>query len=198
MKVILFEGADKTGKTTAVKQLCSMINVGETEEFGNRYNAIVMNKPYIAYGNESLQFKVNAIDASLDAMFNTILSLRRNFSDDNVVLLIDRLHISELVYAELFNREASHWFDTIDMDLMLHEALLVHCVPDDIESTINKFELDGTIDTLTFDEYRKSIELFDKYVDYSLIDRVVRYTYDDFDSLIGYVAKYLRGDLYVR
>lgn len=197
MKVILFEGADKTGKSTAIKQLCSMINVGETEEFGNQYNALVLNKPYIAYGNESLQFKINAIDASLDAMFSMILSLRRNFKDDNVVLLIDRLHISEYVYAELFNREASHWFDTIDMDLMLHEALLVHCVPDDVESTIRKFEFDGTIDTLTFDEYRKSIDLFDKYIDYSLIDRVVKYTYNDFDGLVCHVAKYLGGDLHV-
>ena len=193
MKVILFEGADKTGKTTAVKQLCSMINVGETEEFGNCHSAIVMNKPYVAYGNESLQFKINAIDASLDAMFETIISLRRNFESDNVVLLIDRLHISELVYAELFGREASHWFDTIDMDLMLHDALLVHCVPDDVDATISKFELDGTIDNLTFDEYRKSIELFDKYIEYSLIDKKINYTYNDFDGLVDNVAKYL-GD----
>ena len=195
MKVILFEGADKTGKSTAIKQLCSMINVGETEEFGNQYNALVLNKPYIAYGNESLQFKINAIDASLDAMFNMILSLRRNFKDDNVVLLIDRLHISELVYAELFGREASHWFDTIDTYLMLHEALLVHCAPDDVESTISKFEFDGTIDNLTFDEYRKSIELFDKYIDYSLIDRVIKYTYNDFDGLINNVSRFLRGEM---
>lgn len=193
MKVILFEGADKTGKSTAIKQLCSMINLGETEEFGSQYNALVLNKPYIAYGNESLQFKINAIDASLDAMFNTIISLRRNFRDDNVVLLIDRLHISEFVYAKLFGREASHWFDTIDMDLMLHEALLVHCVPDDVESTIKKFEFDGTIDNLTFDEYRKSIELFEKYVDYSLIDHVVMYTYNDFDGLVNNVVRFLEG-----
>lgn len=193
MKVILFEGADKTGKSTAIKQLCSMINVGETEEFGNQYNALVLNKPYTAYGNESLQFKINAIDASLDAMFNMIFSLRRNFKDDNVVLLIDRLHISEFVYAELFGREASHWLDTIDTYLMLHEAFLVHCVPDDVESTIKKFELDGTIDNLTFDEYRKSIELFEKYVDYSLIDQVVKYTYNDFDGLVNNVVRFLEG-----
>ena len=197
MKVILFEGADKTGKSTAIKQLCSMINLGETEEFGSQYNALVLNKPYIAYGNESLQFKINAIDASLDAMFNTITSLRRNFRDDNVVLLIDRLHISEFVYAELFGREASHWFDTIDMDLMLHEALLVHCVPDDVESTIKKFEFDGTIDNLTFDEYRKSIKLFDKYIDYSLIDHVIKYTYNDFDGLVNNVVRFLKGEMHV-
>ena len=194
MKIILFEGPDKTGKSTAIKQLCSMINVGETEEFGSQYNALVLNKPYVAYGNESLQFKVNAIDASLDAMFNMILSLRLNFRDDNVVLLIDRLHISELVYAELFGREASHWFDTIDMDLMLHKALLVHCVPDDVESTIKKFEFDGTIDNLTFDEYRESIKLFDKYIDYSLINNVVKYTYNDFDGLVSNVVRFLRGE----
>lgn len=191
MRVILFEGPDKTGKSTAIKQLCSMINVGETEEFGSRYNALVLNKPYYAYGNESLQFKIDGIEASLQSMFDTIMTLRDVFVGQDIVLFIDRLHISEYVYSELFNREPAFMCDFIDSELSMYETLLVHCVPDDVEATIKKFELDGTIDNLTFDEYRKSVVLFEKYIKNSPIMNKVKYSYNDFDGLVDNVAKFL-------
>ena len=194
MKVILFEGADKTGKSTAIKQLCSMINVGETEEFGNQYNALVLNKPYIAYGNESLQFKIDGIEASLQSMDDTIGTIRDVFVGQNIVLFIDRLHISEYVYSELFNREAAFMCDIIDSGLSMYETLLVHCVPCDVEDTIHTFELDGCIDTLNFDEYRKSVVLFEKYIKRSLIMNKIKYSYNDFDGLVNNVAKFLRGE----
>lgn len=194
MKIILFEGPDKTGKSTAIKQLCSMINVGETEEFGSRYNALVLNKPYIAYGNESLQFKIDGIDASLQSMLDTIITIRDVFVGQDIVLFIDRLHISEYVYSELFNRETTSMCDTIDCELSMHKTLLVHCVPCDVEETIGTFELDGCIDTLNFDEYRESVEIFDKYIEHSLIMNKIKYSYNDFDGLVNNVAKFLRGE----
>ena len=198
MKVILFEGADKTGKSTAIKQLCSMINVGETEEFGNQYNALVLNKPYVAYGNESLQFKIDGIDASLQSMFDTITTIRDVFVGQDIVLFIDRLHISEYVYSELFNREPAFMCDFIDSELSMYETLLVHCVPCDVENTISTFELDGCIDTLNFDEYRKSVALFEKHIKHSPIMNKIKYSYNDFDGLVGNVAKFLRGETNVQ
>lgn len=195
MKVILFEGADKTGKSTAIKQLCSMINVGETEEFGNQYNALVLNKPYIAYGNESLQFKVDGIEASLQSMYDTIWTIRDKFEDQQIVLFIDRLHISEFVYSELYNRETTSLCCLIDSELSLLDVLLVHCAPVDVEETIKRFDLDGHIDTLTFDEYRKSVTMFDFYITNSFIGNKVKYSYDDFDSLVDNVARFLRGEM---
>ena len=194
MKIILFEGPDKTGKSTAIKQLCSMINVGETEEFGSRYNALVLNKPYIAYGNESLQFKIDGIEASLQSMLDTIITIRDVFVGQNIALFIDRLHISERVYSELFNRETTSLCDIIDSELSVHETLLVHCIPCDVEETIGTFELDGCIDTLNFDEYRESVEIFDKYIEHSLIMNKVKYSYNDFDGLVNNVAKFLWGE----
>ena len=194
MKIILFEGPDKTGKSTAIKQLCSMINVGETEEFGSRYNALVLNKPYIAYGNESLQFKIDGIEASLQSMLDTIITIRDVFVGQNIALFIDRLHISERVYSELFNRETTSLCDIIDSELSVHETLLVHCIPCDVEETIGTFELDGCIDTLNFDEYRESVEIFDKYIEHSLIMNKIKYSYNDFDGLVNNVAKFLWGE----
>lgn len=197
MKIILFEGPDKTGKSTAIKQLCSMINVGETEEFGSQYNALVLNKPYFAYGNESLQFKIDGIEASLQSMLDTIGTISDYFVDDNIVLLIDRLHISEYVYSELFNREVTPLCDVIDSELSLMDTLLVHCIPSDVEDTIDRFKFEGSIDTLTFDEYRKSVTLFERYVDSSFINNKIKYSYDDFDCLVDNVAKFLRGEMNV-
>lgn len=194
MKIILFEGPDKTGKSTAIKQLCSMINVGETEEFGSKYNALVLNKPYYAYGNDSLQFKIDGIDASLQSMLDTITTIRDVFVGQNIVLFVDRLHISERVYSELFNRETTSMCDIIDSELSMHETLLVHCVPVDVEGTINTFEFDGCIDTLNFDEYRESVVFFEKYIEHSLIMNKVKYSYNDFDGLVNNVAKFLRGE----
>lgn len=194
MKIVLFEGPDKTGKSTAIKQLCSMINVGETEEFGSQYNALVLNKPYIAYGNESLQFKIDGIEASLQSMLDTIITIRDVFVGHDIVLFIDRLHISEYVYSELFSRVTTSMCGVIDSELSMHETLLVHCVPVDVENTIGTFELDGCIDTLNFDEYRKSVALFEKYIKHSSIMNKIKYSYNDFDGLVSNVAKFLRGE----
>lgn len=194
VKIIIFEGPDKTGKSTAIKQLCSMINVGETEEFGSQYNALVLNKPYVAYGNESLQFKIDGIDASLQSMLDTIITIRDVFVGQNIVLFIDRLHISERVYSELFSRETTSMCDIIDSELSMHETLLVHCVPCDVENTISTFEFDGCIDTLNFDEYRESVAIFEKYIEHSLIMNKIKYSYNDFDGLVNNVAKFLRGE----
>lgn len=193
MKFILFEGPDKTGKTTAINQLCNLINLGEAEEFGNKYHAVVLNKPYSCPGDDRLQFKRNFVNASLHMMYESMYCLLEDTCDDNVVALIDRCHISEYVYASLFDRDMSHWVDTLDVFFMSHDTMLVQCVNRDVNDTINKFEYDGTIDGLSFEEYKTSTVLFDKYCRFSLIGHKIKYSYDRFDDLVVSVSDFLAG-----
>lgn len=193
MKFILFEGPDKTGKTTAINQLCSLINLGETEEFGNKYHAVVLNKPYSCPGDDRLQFKRNFIDASLHMMYGSMHALEDDTPVDNVVVFIDRCHISEYVYSELFNRSLSIWLSVLDLFFMTHDTMLVQCVNRNVNDTIRKFEYDGTIDGLSFMEYKRSIVLFEKYCSASWVNYKIKYSYDRFDDLVGSVSDFLAG-----
>lgn len=193
MKFILFEGPDKTGKTTAINQLCNLINLGETEEFGNKYHAVVLNKPYSCPGDDRLQFKRNFVDASLYMMYDSMYVLEDYTHDDNVVVFIDRCHISEYVYAELFYRSLSLWTGALDKFFMMRDTMLVQCVNRNVNDTIRKFEYDGTIDGMSFMEYKRSIVLFEKYCRASLINYKIKYSYDRFDDLVVSVSDFLAG-----
>ena len=83
MKVLLFEGIDKVGKTTTIKTL-----EGNLKEKG--YKVIVLNVPFSCNNTLNVEQSTFRLRMTLD----NLLNMNEQFGDD-YVCLIDRLHISE-------------------------------------------------------------------------------------------------------
>ena len=94
MKVILFEGPDKSGKTTLMQNIIDKMAFGETDEFGFKYKPLVLGRAFgthPVYGADE-QNKLRAFRLGLEAeSVETMLELL----PDEYVLFIDRFHLSE-------------------------------------------------------------------------------------------------------
>ena len=197
MKVVLFEGPDKVGKTTKVNDLLHRISLGEDEDFGDKYEAIKLNLPYEF--SQTLSTKI-AFEARTNRLRDTasVLTLMNEHYDDDVVCLIDRLHISEAVYGEcLRNGEYDRTlYAAIDSALANDfDTTLITCVPTITSEWIDKFGMNGQIDDLSYEQYERSVSLFMKFHQRSRIKKKMLLSFDDLiDPIVNnWLAAMLEG-----
>lgn len=149
MKIIIFEGVDKVGKTTAINELVELFpTIG--------LKPIKLNVPF------SCDLKTK--DEHAMRLFLTYHNLEEmdKFFDDTHVCLVDRLHISEKVFGDVLRNEYDKLsFNNADYFLNNLKAVLIHIVADDIWENYQKFcDEDGLIDGLTKMQYLKTHEEF--------------------------------------
>ena len=160
MKVVLFEGPDKVGKTTLLNNIVDKMAFGETDEFGPKHKPLVLGRAFGThplYGDEE-QNKLRSFRLGLEA---ESIAEMLDLINDEYVLFIDRFHLSEAVYGTVFNRG----YDRVqvdNIDALLENSLLVYVRPSSPDAVFNRFkDLTDRIDGLTLEEYTKSVELFD-------------------------------------
>lgn len=197
MKVILFEGPDKVGKTTKVNDLLHRISLGEDEDFGDKYEAVKLNLPYEF--SETLSMKV-ALEARTNRLMDTaaVLTLMNHHYGDDVVCLIDRLHISEAVYGECLRNGAYDHAVYANIDSALaddFDTTLITCVPTITSEWIDKFGMNGQIDDLSYEQYEQSVNLFMKLHQKSQIKKKMLLSFDDLiDPIVnGWIVGMLEG-----
>lgn len=162
MKVVLFEGPDKTGKSSKVTDLLHRISLGEDEDFGSKYEAIKLNVPYDLPTTFSAKLSTKVRTERLRMTAFMLYNIARTMPD-NVVCLVDRLHLSEYVYGEClrlgdYDEALVKGIDVVLSDYL--DTILVTCVPAITNEQIKLYGRDGLIDNLTYDQYRHSVDLF--------------------------------------
>lgn len=151
MKIIIFEGADKVGKTTTISKLLNSL-----KEEG--FKTLLLNLPF-EYSESLTKEERNY---RLRVTVNLLLDMSEHF-DDNYVCIIDRLHISEKVFGNILRGEYDErLFNTIDILMAGLNALLITVEPDSIQENFLKFKDEkGLLDGLTNEQYFEIVNLFD-------------------------------------
>ena len=157
--IIVVEGIDRVGKTTFAKKL---------EDAGFIY----LKDEFVIDGS----FIENFPDYSVGKC-DSFVAVAKRLHDEGKNVVIDRLHITEMVYGDdvrcgMFNSSAC-W--AVDMALSNMGAYLCYIRPTDIELSN---ELDGT-------NQGKRSELFDFYTKLSSM-RVFSFDYNMIDDMVQY------------
>ena len=151
MRVIIFEGLDKVGKTTTILKLKKVI-----EEQGKI--PIIFNTPY--------QIKCNCANDVATKLNISMLVLKQMFEeyDDNYICLIDRFHLSEMVFGpRLRNGYDLTTCIKIDDFLAHHSVFLVYIKPDSLNENFDKFkDENGKLDGFGRIEYKSLAYFFNK------------------------------------
>lgn len=181
MKIIIFEGVDKVGKTTAINELIELLPVIGLKP-------IKLNVPFMY----SLQTK----DEHAMRLFLTLHNLEEmdKFFDDTHVCLVDRFHISEKVFGDVLRGEYDKFsFHNVDFFLNKLEAILIHITPDDIWENYQKFsDEDGLIDGLTRMQYLKTYEEFIITCDQSKIKRNITVKSNEIKQMLNLLKLILK------
>ena len=198
MKVVLFEGPDKVGKTTMANYLFDTIAFGESSDFSDDFVPLFLGRAFGTHQVFSGERENKLRSFRLMIETNSISKMMK--LPDNYVLFIDRFHLSEKVYGQVFKR-GYNAANVRMIDAMLEKALLVYMTPKDTCETYEQFKDDATglIDDLTIDQYAMSVSLFDEAFAESYIPGKVKITVDTqngkyHEQLVRTeVANYLRG-----
>lgn len=198
MKVVLFEGPDKVGKTTMANYLFDTIAFGESSDFSDDFVPLFLGRAFGTHPVFSGERENKLRSFRLMIETNSISKMMK--LPDNYVLFIDRFHLSEKVYGQVFKR-GYNAANVRMIDAMLEKALLVYMTPKDTCETYEQFKDDATglIDDLTIDQYAMSVNLFDEAFAESYIPGKVKITVDTqngkyHEQLVRTeVANYLRG-----
>ena len=186
MKIILFEGADKVGKTTTISELIKDLkNAG--------YKPLLLKLPFEysdSISNEEREYR-------LGMTVRILLDMSNYFKDDKYVCLIDRLHISERVFGDVLrNHYNKTLFNTIDITLKNMSCLLITVIPDTILGNFVKFkDKYSLIDGLTYHQYQSTAILFEtEFYSSKIKDKYMVKTQNLNDVSIK-VLKWLRGGM---
>lgn len=150
MRIIIFEGADKVGKTTTISKLLNSL-----KEEG--FKTLLLNLPF-EYSESLTKEERNY---RLRVTVNSLLDMSEHF-DDNYICIIDRLHISEKVFGNVLRGEYDErLFNTIDILVAGLNALLITVEPDSIQENFLKFkDEENLLDGLTYEQYSEIVNLF--------------------------------------
>jgi thymidylate kinase len=150
MRIIIFEGADKVGKTTTISKLLNSL-----KEEG--FKTLLLNLPF-EYSESLTKEERNY---RLRVTVNLLLDMSEHF-DDNYICIIDRLHISEKVFGNVLRGEYDErLFNTIDILVAGLNALLITVEPDSIQENFLKFkDEENLLDGLTHEQYSEIVNLF--------------------------------------
>lgn len=180
MKVLLFEGIDKVGKTTTIKTL-----EGNLKEKG--YKVMVLNVPFSCNNTLNVEQSTFRLRMTLD----NLLNMNEQFGDD-YVCLIDRLHISEKVYGEVLRDGCFDNFqcNLCDYRMSTIDTTLIHVKPVNVLNNFMKFKDENNlIDGLTYSQYFGTYQAFVREVQESLIHKKIDLTTEELNE----IEKFLGG-----
>ena len=179
MKVLLFEGIDKVGKTTTIKTLEKSL-----KEKG--YKVMILNIPFLC---NALNVEQNTF--RLRMTLDNLLNMNEQFGDD-CVCLVDRLHISERVYGEVLRDGCFDNFqcNLCDYRMSKIDTTLIHVKPVNVLNNFMKFKDENNlIDGLTYSQYLGTYQAFIREVQKSLIHKKVDLTTVELNE----IEKFLGG-----
>lgn len=175
MKIIIFEGIDKIGKSTTISNL--------TSEFKERgLTPILLSPSFIL---DSCHKSNILSEFRLRLSFDDILKMCK-FFDDKHVLLIDRFHLSEFVYSKVLREEQpinGFELNYIDYYLNQNHAMLVYQTTNQVGKLFEKYkDENGLLDNLTYEQYIKSHVLFEEQFDQSVIVDKFKFDREDYEA----------------
>lgn len=198
MHIVLFEGPDKCGKSTALKSLSEVISCGMCDDFTGKIDAITLGKPFSCDEMYGRKLEDKVIVRRLSMVAENILQIMRMEPDldTDIVLLIDRLHISEIVYSELFARKTDEKLTTAIDEMLNHKnTFLAEFRPVDSKKRADKLEKAGLglIDGLTKEEWLTSARAFEEQCKESSIRNKGIYTFENVQDLRTDVADWINN-----
>lgn len=178
MRIILFEGPDKSGKSTLIGLVEEWL-ADELAKKGSKAHVYRFNLPF-SYANEKDPADPHEYShARLVAAFSSLQECNKILAVDDV-MLIDRFHISESVFGYEYCREVNDdTIHTIDRWLARNGAVLVECRIDDVDSAVRKFSRGGFIDLVDEGAYRRLCNDFKDECSCSSIRNKIAYSYED-------------------
>lgn len=157
--IVVVEGIDRVGKTTLVKKLVQAGFIDLKDEF-------VLKHPFFT----------NFSDYSLGKC-DSFVAIAKKLNDEGKNVVIDRLHITEIVYGKTLRQETRlDGCMALDMELANMGAMLCYIRPADIKLSN---ELAGE------DQTKRSV-FFDHYVKLSSMRKIVG-DYDALDEMAGFI-----------
>lgn len=178
MKILLFEGIDKVGKTTTIERLENTLSQ-------KGYNVIKINVPFSCKGMNVAQSTFR-----LKLTVDNIVKMNEQF-DDTYICLIDRLHISERVYGTIlrYGNFDNFQCNLCDYKLKSLDTTLIYIQPTNIFNNFAKFSQEDLIDGLTYKQYTDTYIAFEREVQESLISKKIIITTEKLNEL----EKFLGG-----
>lgn len=151
--IVILEGPDASGKTTLANKLIELNNGRGT----------------ILHATYRFKDKIPTYHAAL---------LRKAYKlSKKYLVIIDRLHISEYIYAKVF-RNGTKWPEQLNIFNQICKALnipIVICIPSSIERGVEWFEQTKNSRYEMFDDMRQIIK---EYIDYTKNHKVIIYNRD--------------------
>ena len=175
--IVVVEGLERTGKTTLCK------------EFEKR--GFVYFKDFN---------RINYHDVvSLEGRLDTTLTFLQNLSENGVNVVVDRLHLSEYSYGNVFRKlkGTARNIDYIDNAISKLNSVLIYCKDSDFEEYKNRMLL-----KYTPEQVKKLSEEFEYYFDKSEIKNKFEYEFSKYDvsKYVNYIfeqIKYYEYDFYL-
>ena len=177
MRIILFEGPDKSGKSTLILSVERWL-ASELAKKGSKAHVYRFNLPF-SYANEKDPADPHEYSHTrLVAAFSSLQECNKILNADDV-MLIDRFHISEAVFGLEYRRPVNDaTVDTIDEWLAQNGAVLVECRIDDVDAAVKKFSWNGFIDLVDEGSYRRLCDSFKDACSCSSIPNKIVYSYE--------------------
>lgn len=177
MRIILFEGPDKSGKSTLIRGVERWL-AGELAKKGSKAHVYRFNLPF-SYANEKDPADPHEYShARLVAAFSSLQECNKILDADDV-MLIDRFHISEAVFGLEYRRPVNDvTVNMIDRWLAQNGAVLVECRIDDVDAAVKKFSWYGFIDLVDEGSYRRLCDSFKDACSCSSIPNKIAYSYE--------------------
>lgn len=177
MRIILFEGPDKSGKSTLILGVERWL-ASELAKKGSKAHVYRFNLPF-SYANEKDPADPHEYShARLVAAFSSLQVCDKVLGADDV-MLIDRFHISEAVFCLEYRRPVNDVTgDLIDQWFAQNDAVLVECRIDDVDAAVKKFSWNGFIDLVDEGSYRRLCDSFKDACSCSSIPNKIAYSYE--------------------
>lgn len=168
--IVILDGPDAAGKTTLAEKLIEM----------NHDNGIILHATY--------RFK-NKIPVYHGALLRKAYRLSKK-----KLVILDRLHISEYIYAKVF-RGGTKWswqlpvFNQICKELNIP---IIICIPSSVERGIEWFEQTKNIRYEMFDDMSKIIE---EYIKYAKKDKNILIYNRDLTKQLEFYYEYIYDEI---
>lgn len=185
MKIIIFEGVDKVGKTTLIERISKEL----TDIYGKKVLRLTlpfsMEKP-----NASNEISMFRLGVQLDVM----KKMSKKFSDD-YVLLCDRFHLSEFVYDNALRRYQPFdkaAYQQIDKEVSHLKTLIIYQTTSNIGDLYEKFKDEsGLLDGLSYSQYIKSHILFEEAYQATKCSTKIKVDRDKVDGVVSEIIEFL-------
>lgn len=172
--IVVVEGLERTGKTTLCK------------EFEKRGFVYFKDFNRINYHNT----------VGIESRLDTTLTFLQNLSENGVNVVVDRLHLSEYSYGNVFRKLAgtARNIDYIDNAISKLNSVLIYCKDDNFEEYKKRMLL-----KYTPEQVKNLSNEFEYYFDKSEIKNKFEYefTQHGVSEYVNYIINYYEYDFYL-